>query len=266
MNIVSLVDARDPAEYGGKAVQLGAALRAGLPVPGGLAVPWDVVEALSDAERVVGLSDKSLPAMCAVRSSAIGEDSDDASFAGAHLTVLGACGADSVRDAMIAVRESGRDAGALAYRTRMGLDQATRMGVVIQAMVDAEVAGVMFTRDPITGADQRVIEASWGLGEVVVAGLVTPDRYVLDCDGHLLDQHMGEKDVAIRRQPGGGTAEEPVDEGLVCSPCLDESQLAALQRLALACDEAFESTEHDIEFAFVDDDVTLLQRRPITRG
>lgn len=265
MKVVPLAEATDPEAYGGKAVQLGAALRSGLPVPDGVALPWDVVAELGEGAASL-LRETGLPPCCAVRSSAIGEDSGGASFAGQHLTVLGVCGGEAVHAAAIAVRESGCDAGALAYRDRMGLDATPHMGVVVQALVDADAAGVMFTRDPLTGADRRVIEASWGLGEVVVAGLVTPDRYVLDRDGHEIERHLGEKDIAIRRQPDGSTAEVPVPDHLVDAPCLDATRLAALHHLALACDAAFGCVGHDIEFAFVGDAVTLLQRRPITRG
>jgi pyruvate,water dikinase len=140
------------------------------------------------------------------------------------------------------------------------------MAVVVQALIDSEVAGVMFTRNPLTGAAERVIEASWGLGETVVAGLVTPDRYVLDSSGNLTDQAVGEKDLAIHRTSFGGTVEEEVDLELVDTPCLGAAELHALHELALACDEVYGATEHDIEFAFRDGTIHLLQRRPITRG
>jgi pyruvate,water dikinase len=201
-----------------------------------------------------------------VRSSAIGEDSAEASFAGTHLSVLGVSGDEAVIEAIRAVHQSCSDAGAQAYRSKMGLDASTRMGVVVQALIDADTAGVMFTRDPLTGADQRIIEASWGLGEAVVAGLVTPDRYVLEPDGTLIEELVGEKDLAVRRTPAGGTVEEEVDPTLIDLPCLGRAELAALQELALACDRVFESTAHDIEFAFRSGALFLLQRRPITRG
>ncbi len=266
MSITPLVEATDATRYGGKAVQLGVALRAGLPVPDGLAIPWDVVDACVNdgASTLATLRSAALPGPYAVRSSAVGEDSAGASFAGTHLSVLGVRGADAVLQAVRAVRASAQDAGALAYRSRLGLVEQLRMGVVVQRLVDADVAGVMFTRNPVTGADERIIEASWGLGEAVVAGLVTPDRYVLDASGRLTAQTTGEKDLAIRRAPEGGTVAETVASALVELPCLDASHLAALHELAFACDRAFGSTAHDIEFAFADGALLLLQRRPIT--
>jgi pyruvate,water dikinase len=263
VNIVPLAAAEDPEVYGGKAVQLGAALRAGLPVPDGFALSW---EAVADAAGGASLEGIDWPAPCAVRSSAIGEDSAGASFAGTHLTVLGVTGGDAVHQAIQDVLASGSDPGAQAYRSTLGLEVTARMGVVVQSMVDSDVAGVMFTRNPLTGADERVIEASWGLGEAVVAGLVTPDRYVLGADGSLTEQTVGEKDLAIRRTPEGGTVEEEVDPLIIDEPCLGLSELRALHELALTCDGVYGSGEHDIEFAFRGAILYLLQRRPITRG
>lgn len=267
--ICALADATDAEAFGGKAVQLGVGIRAGLPVPAGFALSADHVEAVVDADAAA-LTE--LQAACAggarraVRSSALGEDSGAASFAGAHLTVLGVRGAHAVVDAVRQVHASGRAAGAQAYRARLGLGCTSRMAVVVQELVDADVAGVLFTRNPVTGAAERVVEASWGLGEAVVAGLVIPDRYRLDTTGRLLERRLGEKDTAVRRSVAGGTEEVAVALGLVAAPCLGEAELAALHGLASACDRVFGSTEHDIEFAFRCGTLFLLQRRPITGG
>lgn len=260
---VALIAAEDPSIYGGKAVQLGTALRAGLPVPDGVALGWPDVEAIAAGHA--SLDDVVLPSLCSVRSSAVDEDSADASFAGAHLTVLGVQGCDAVREAVTAVHASARHPGALAYRSALGLDASPRMAVVVQRLIHSDVAGVMFTRNPLTGADERVIEASWGLGEAVVAGLVTPDHWVLDAAGRTTKFVAGEKDIAIRHS-ASGTAEEPVDADLIEAPCVDGTQLAALHELALTCDRVFGARDHDIEFAFAGGELYLLQRRPITRG
>jgi pyruvate, water dikinase len=260
---VALIAADDPSIYGGKAVQLGQALRAGLPVPEGVALGWADVDAVAAGHA--SLDDVALPSPCSVRSSAVDEDSADASFAGAHLTVLGVEGCEAVRRAVTAVRASAYDPGAVAYRTALGLDASPRMAVVVQRLVDSDVAGVMFTRNPMTGADECVIEASWGLGEAVVAGLVTPDHWVLDASGQMTTFLVGEKDIAIRRT-ASGTAEVPVDDDLIETPCLDDTQLAALHELAITCDRVYGSRGHDIEFAFAGGELYLLQRRPITRG
>ncbi|MDQ4009262.1 MAG: hypothetical protein M3228_00830 [Actinomycetota bacterium] len=266
--IRTLADATDPAAFGGKAVQLGAAIRAGLPVPAGFALSSDHVKATAcgnpAALAELALCVGSTP--CAVRSSAIGEDSDAASFAGTHLSVLGVRGFRAVVQAVRKVHASGRDPGAHAYRARLGLERTCRMAVVVQELVDADVAGVLFTRNPITKAAERVIEASWGLGEAVVSGLVTPDQYRLAPTGRLLKLSVGEKDLQLRRSGCGGTEQVPVPPELISAPCLDDGELAALHALAAACDRVFDSPDHDIEFAFRGGAVFLLQRRPITSG
>jgi pyruvate, water dikinase len=265
--MLPLADAADPAAFGGKAVALGAAVRAGLPVPTGVALSVDVVEAVVRADPHVvaalhGVCEDGGPR--AVRSSAIGEDAADASFAGAHCTVLGVCDANAVAAAVRRVHASADAPAARAYRARLGLGPP-RMGAVVQELVPSEVAGVLFTRNPVTGAAERVIEASWGLGEAVVAGLVVPDRYRLDVRGRVLERSRGEKDVALRAGPAGAR-EIPVDPTDVHALCLDDAQLAALHVLAQACDDVYGTPDHDIEFAFHAGAVFLLQRRPITGG
>ena len=101
---------------------------------------------------------------------------------------------------------------------------------------------MLFTRNPVTGAAERVIEASWGLGEAVVAGLVVPDRFRLDARGRVLERTAGEKDVALRAGPAG-TEEVAVTGAAVHTPCLDDAQLAALHLLAEACDVVYST--HD---------------------
>ena len=270
--IVPLAEAVDADVFGGKSVQLGTALRDGLPVPDGYALSPDFVQAVATADTaaIASLDRCERLGPKAVRSSALDEDSEGASFAGAHLSVLGVCSHAATVDAIRAVHASGQTAGAQGYRTRLGLDQSAQMAVLIQALVDADVAGVMFTRNPVTGADERVIEATWGLGEAVVAGLVTPDSYRVARGGRELERTLGEKDIAVRRRanagPGEPTEEVPVTADLVDVFCLDDGHLAALDDLASICDRVFGSTDHDIEFAFRGDELFLLQRRPITRA
>jgi pyruvate,water dikinase len=265
--MVPLADATDRMAFGGKAVALGTAARAGLPVPAGVALSVDAVDAVVRADPDVV---PALHRLCAsggpraVRSSAVKEDSAGASFAGAYCTVIGVCDPDAVVAAVRRVHASADAPAARAYRAQLGL-RPSRMGVVVQDLVPADVAGVLFTRNPVTGAAERVIEASWGLGEAVVAGLVVPDRYRLDVDGRVLERTTGEKDVALRVGPAG-PLEIAVDAPDVHAPCLDDGQLAALHDLAEACDAVFGSREHDIEFAFHAGAVFLLHRRPITGG
>jgi pyruvate,water dikinase len=265
--IVSLVDATDRTAFGGKAVALGTAARAGLPVPAGVALSVDAVEAVvrADPEVVAALHGICASGVTrAVRSSAVKEDSAGASYAGAYCTVIGVCDPDAVVAAVRRVHASADAPTARAYRAQLGL-RSSRMAVVVQELVPADVAGVLFTRNPVTGAAERVIEASWGLGEAVVEGLVVPDRYRLDVRGRVLERTTGEKDLALRVGPTG-PREIAVDVPDVHAPCLDDAQLAALHGLAEACDAVYGSREHDIEFAFHAGAVFLLQRRPITGG
>ena len=258
--------------FGGKAAQLAAARGAGLPVPDGWALGWAEVEALVRQDTYGPEVDAALRAAVsscgpvAVRSSAVGEDSEVASFAGAHLTVLGLVGGDAVVEAVRRVHASAVDPGALGYRDRLAVGGAIRMGVVVQQMVAAEVAGVLFTRNPVTGADELVIEAGWGLGEAVVAGIITPDHVRADRDGRILECVVGEKDVAIRLTRDGATEETAVPPELAETPCLGDEQVQELRLLVRACDEVYAATAHDIEFAFAQGNLYLLQRRPITHG
>jgi pyruvate,water dikinase len=269
--IVPLADALDEGVFGGKAVQLGVAIRNGLPVPDGYALSPDGVAAVSreDAAAVAVLEQVSGQlGLTAVRSSALDEDSAGASFAGAHLSVLAVSGLGAIIAAVRAVNASRQHAAARSYRARLGLDSTAGMAVVVQSFIDADMAGVLFTRNPVTKADERVVEASWGLGEAVVSGLVTPDRYRVARGGQTLERTLGDKDVAIRATSGPGaevrTAEVPVGSDMLGVFCLGDAELAALDRLASDCDWVYGSSDHDIEFAFGGGELFLLQRRPIT--
>jgi pyruvate,water dikinase len=267
---VPLADADDEQRFGGKAAALGQARRAGLPVPDGVALPADLVAAVvaadPDAIRQVAAA---LPAgPLAVRSSAIGEDGPAGSFAGQHLSLLNVEGLERVVEAIVAVAASAAGAAARAYRQRTGVGDGTACGVVLQHLFPAAVAGVLFTRDPVSGRDERVIEASWHLGESVVGGLVTPDRYRLGRDGVIRQVVVGHKDVAVVPLEGGGTATRPVTPDQARLRCLSDAQLAALGELAERCEREF-TGEHDLEWAigadrWGQDQLVLLQRRPIT--
>jgi CRP/FNR family cyclic AMP-dependent transcriptional regulator len=121
----------------------------------------------------------------------------------------------------------------------------------------------MFTEHPVTGADERLIEASWGLGEAVVAGLVVPDQFRVDRDGAVLERKAGRKRIAIRSLPNGGTYEEPVAPAQVTQLCLSDAQIGALANLALQCEHAY-GPRRDIEWAVQGDTLYLLQCRAVT--
>jgi pyruvate,water dikinase len=264
-----LIDALDEAQFGGKASSLARSLRAGLPVPPGFALGTSHVEAVfeGDAETLAQLRGefKALAGPCAVRSSAIGEDSEGASFAGQHVTILNVRHEDQVGPAVLEVRKSAHTESARAYRRTLGMDETPRVAVVVQRMIEPDCAGVMFTRNPLNGSDERVIEAAWGLGEAVVAGLVVPDNYALDAEGRVMRKTAGEKDIAVRSTPEGGTVEEPVAGDLVDELCLSDDMLAALHTLAMQC-ESFFGRGLDLEWAFSNGSLFLLQCRAMTRN
>ncbi|MGK3988378.1 PEP/pyruvate-binding domain-containing protein [Sorangium sp. So ce136] len=256
-------------DFGGKAAQLGQAHRSGLPVPPGWALSAAFVERVVAGEsaavdRLVEAF-RELDGPVAVRSSGVGEDGASASFAGQHATELNVRSRAGLLEAVRKVHGSARTEAALAYRRKLGLAPEPRMGIVVQRLVQADTAGVLFTRNPATGADERVVEATWGLGEAVVAGLVTPDSYRMARGGRVLERRAGEKDLAILWAEEGGTREVAVEPDRVEALCLDDARLAALEALAAACEAAFGGTQ-DIEWAFAGDRLYLLQRRAITRG
>jgi hypothetical protein len=266
---VPVAKARETALYGAKAVGLGDAARQGLPVPPGVALSGDLVEAVASrdgkAMERVAKAIAALPGPFAVRSSAVDEDSAAASFAGQHLTVLNVHSADDVPGAVREVWWSANSDSAITYRQRVGLFTRPSVGVVVQTLLDPAVAGVMFTENPVTGADERVIEASWGLGEAVVAGLVVPDHFRVDRSGRVLQRKVGSKRLAIRSLPNGGTFEQPVPLAEVNQLCLDDAQLAALSELGLRCEKVY-GPRRDIEWAFQDGALYLLQCRAVTTG
>ena len=201
--VVPLVKARATSIFGSKAVGLGDAMRDGLPVPPGVALSGPVVEAIAgEEERAIAKVAKAirkLPVPLAVRSSAVDEDGKEASFAGQHLTLLNVPSADEVPSALREIWWSANSDSAITYRQRVGLFTRPSVGVVIQSLLDPDVAGVMFTQNPVTGAEECVIEASWGLGEAVVAGLVIPDTYRVDYSGEVLERSLARPVAAPAR-------------------------------------------------------------------
>lgn len=264
---ILLEHASDRAHYGNKAVRLGEALRAQLPVPGGVALPVAFVELVARAEPALGSQLESMLATStvAVRSSATSEDGTGASFAGLHVTGLNVGSGLMLRAAIRAVHESGHGPAAQLYRQRLGIDGPVRIAALVQTMVAADTAGVLFTRDPVSGQRACLIEASWGLGEVVVSGRVNPDAFRLSPSGAIVSRRAGHKDVRLRFRAGGGVEEVAVPAAQVTALCLSDGQLAELYALAGRCQELF-GPDLDLEWAFAGEQLYLLQCRPITRG
>jgi pyruvate,water dikinase len=266
-DVVPLDKARDDEVFGSKAVGLGEAAREGLPLPRGVALSGSIVEAVATGEeRAISKVMKAVRPLdrpLAVRSSAVDEDGADASFAGQHLTLLNVATDDEVASALREIWWSANSDSAITYRQRVGLFTRPSVAVVIQSLLDPEVAGVMFTRNPITGAGERLIEASWGLGEAVVAGQVIPDHFRVSRSGEVLERTAGAKTIAIRALPEGGTVEEQVAPDLVERLCLDDEQLGKLNGLADRCEQVY-GPARDIEWAIKAGKLYLLQCRAVT--
>ena len=267
--VVPLIKALEISLYGSKAVGLGDAARHGLRVPPGVALSGDLVEAIASSDErgmeKLAKAVAALPAPFAVRSSAVDEDGAAASFAGQHLTVLNVHSAVDIPGAVREVWWSANSDSAISYRQRVGMFTRPSVGIVVQTLLNPTVAGVMFTEHPVTGADERLIEASWGLGEAVVAGLVVPDQFRLDRSGRVLERKAGHKRVAIKSLPNGGTFEQQVPPAQVNQLCLEDVELAALGELALRCEKVY-GPRRDIEWALQDGTLYLLQCRAVTTG
>jgi pyruvate,water dikinase len=265
--VIPLEKARDSAIFGSKAVGLGQAIRDGLPVPPGIALSGSIVEAVAAGEqRAINEVCKwvtPLGGPLAVRSSAVDEDGAVASFAGQHLTLLNVPSSKELRSALCEIWWSANSDSAITYRKRVGLFARPSVGVVVQALLNPDTAGVMFTRNPVTGADERVIEASWGLGEAVVAGIVIPDHYRVDRSGQVLERTPGMKTIAVRSLPNGGTIEEKVAAELVGRLCLGDERLHELNQLAGRCELVY-GPGRDVEWALAAGALYLLQCRAIT--
>ena len=202
----------------------------------------------------------------AVRSSATAEDLPGASFAGQHDTYLNIASEDdmvrAVRDCWASLWSS----HAMAYRSMQGIPHLdVSMSVVVQKLVHATAAGVVFTANPVTGdTSEIVINAAWGLGEAVVSGIVTPDYIVVSKqDLAVKSAQIAEKDVMVIREGDLGTKQVPVPAGQRSAPVLSDGQIRKLSEMAVALEASYGQPQ-DIEFAIEADQISLLQCRPIT--
>jgi phosphoenolpyruvate synthase/pyruvate phosphate dikinase len=295
----------DAGEFGGKSANLGELLAAEIPVPTGFAIGAgayrDFVEASGlggviasalsrggeDAAKTIdeAMRFAPLPAELreelearyaelgeppvAVRSSALGEDSQDASYAGQQETFLWIRGiehlCDAVRDCWVSLYTP----RAIAYRANLGVTEAA-MGVTVQAMVDAVVSGVMFTCNPVTGDPSMVaVNASWGLGLAVVGGETNPDDYLLSkVTGEVVRRTINSKEIEYVVEPGGrGTVRVEVPAERRDAASLDDDGLAELLELAKRVERHF-GGHQDVEWAIERGTGRLhaLQARPVTAG
>lgn len=225
--------------------------------------------ARGDAEARSGAAAGAEAPPMAVRSSALGEDSSEATFAGQQETYLWVRGVDDICHAVRDCWASLYSTEAISYRARLGggAPEQPAMGVTVQLMADAAVSGVMFTCNPVSGDPSMVaINASWGLGLAVVGGEVTPDDYLVSkVTREVVREKISDKAVEYVPAPGGrGTVRRDVDAERRSRPALDSVQLNALVDVGRRVERHFGSHQ-DVEWAITHDGTLyVLQSRPVT--
>ncbi|MEM2273800.1 MAG: phosphoenolpyruvate synthase [Thermofilum sp.] len=235
-------------------------------------MPKDIEEAIRAAYRELSRRVGKREEFVAVRSSATAEDLPDASFAGQQETYLNVKGEDEVVEKVKKCWSSLFTPRAIFYRESKGFaHEKVLISVAVQKMVNSRSAGVMFTIHPVTGEEDKiVIEGSWGLGEVVVGGKVTPDEWVVDKKTlTILERRVSEKSIEIMRDPKtGGNLEREVDPERRKAPCLSDEEVRRLAELAVLIEKHY-GRPMDIEWAIdrdmpFPDSVFIVQARPET--
>ena len=282
----------DVAQAGGKGANLGELTAAGIPVPGGAVVLSEAYERFMDqngispekyekaSELREAILHGSLPgevkeevesyyaslgenARIAVRSSATAEDLEDASFAGQQETYLNVRGITEVLQKILECYASLWGDRAVSYRRNSGYDkQKVALAVVLQEMIESESAGVMFTSDPAGDPKNVHVNASYGLGEAVVSGIVSPDEYICDRDGKVLKINIGSKECKIT-YGAKGTEKVPVEEAERKSRVLSEESLKSLVAEGMKIEKHY-GKPMDVEWAVRAGKVYVLQARAIT--
>ena len=264
----------DATLVGGKAANLSRLARLYHRVPDGFSLPVTVMDeahpldlrdeitrAISDLMACHSLPDF----IAAVRSSAVDEDGATASFAGQHETYLNIVGADAIIRAVTRCWESARSKRALEYRRQQGLSvERPQIAVLVQQLVSADVSAVVFSANPITGSRNEVmINASWGLGESIVGGTVTPDTFIV----RKSDLAITSRTIADKQRMtipvSDGTREVDVPRFLRAQSALNDEQALEMAQLALTLEGMMERPV-DVECAYANGVLYLLQCRPIT--
>jgi len=276
MNLLWLGDPKsfDAGLVGGKAANLSRLARMVHRVPDGFSLPVTVMDAahpfdlrdeitcaISDLMACHGLNEF----IAAVRSSAVDEDGATASFAGQHETYLNIVGADAILQAVTRCWESARSERALEYRRQQGLSiEHVQIAVLVQQLIVSDVSAVVFSANPITGnRDEIVISASWGLGESIVGGTVTPDTFIVrKSDLAIISRTIADKQHMTVSTPGG-THEVDVPRFLRNEASLNDEQIIEMAKLALTL-EATMGYPVDVECTYAGAKLYLLQCRPIT--
>ncbi|HEV7683871.1 MAG TPA: phosphoenolpyruvate synthase [Pyrinomonadaceae bacterium] len=244
------------AEDRGKISEISAKIRNAIE---GITLPHEI--AVEIARGLAKFGDKDA---FAVRSSATAEDLPTASFAGQHDTYLNIIGKEAILKHISKCWASLFTERAVVYRLQNGFDhRKVYLAVVVQKMVFPQAAGILFTADPLT-SNRKVlsIDASFGLGEAMVSGLVNADNYKV-CDGKISDKRISAKQRAIYALEDGGTKEQEIEAEWQNRPALTDEQILQLEHMGRKIEGHF-SRPQDIEWCLVDDTVFIVQSRPIT--
>lgn len=233
----------------------------------GASVPPSIAEEIAAAYEQLGRERSTTDVRVAVRSSATAEDSAQFSFAGMFESFLNVRGRDELIQRVKECWASTFHARVLFYRLKHGMPAEMPVGVVVQAMINSDKSGVMFTVDPAArDRDRIVIEAAWGLGEVVVLGQVTPDRYVLAKDSlSIVDESVGHKEfmLAWDDKTGKTVRIDLTNDARADARVLTDAELQTLGAIAKHAEEHYGAAQ-DMEFAVEGDTVFVTQTRPVT--
>ncbi len=267
----SEISRKDVLEVGGKGASLGEMANADLPVPPGFVVTAQTFREFEGKEIPQEVIDEILEAFAdlnasrvAVRSSAVAEDSSNASWAGqleSYLNVTRENLIDRIKDCWDSIKTE----RAVSYADQQGTEEADLVvAVVVQKMVESEQAGVMFTKNPVNNNDhQMMVEACWGLGELLVQGEITPDSYLIDKDESQIEgKEFGSQDIMLKFQ-NGKNEEVMVPEDVMGEFVLSDETILELADLGKKIEAHYKSAQ-DIEWAIEEGKIYIVQSRPIT--
>jgi phosphoenolpyruvate synthase/pyruvate phosphate dikinase len=233
---------------------------------GAATLPPELAAPLATAYRRLGEVCGAHPPRVAVRSSALDEDGQLASFAGQHASYLNLAGVEAVAAAILACWRSAQAPHVIEYRRHWGLSEEVTMAVLVQQLIPADVSAVVFSANPVTGnREESLINASWGLGESIVGGSVTPDAYVVRKADLAIQQRQIADKERMTIPATNGTREISVPRWLRRQPVLSGEQIVEMACLSIRL-EATMGWPVDVECAYRHGKLYLLQCRPITAG